>query len=184
MQVQEEERQTIARELHDEIGQSLTALNLSLQLASHAPPDQIANRIGEAQKMIADLMNRTRELSLVLRPAMLDDLGLIPTLEWFFERYTRQVQIDVDFTYDGLDQQYGEEIDITVYRIIQEALTNVARHAHTSQVRVRLWQVDDTISILIQDEGAGIRCRTSVSSKHKHRPVWYDGTSQFAIRLF
>ena len=155
VQVQEEERRYVVRELHDEIGQSLTALNLTLQLANHASFDQVTVRLDEAQEMIADLMHRTRELSLVLRPAMLDDLGLRPSLEWFFERYTRQVQINVDFSHDKLDQHHGGDIDITVFRIIQEALTNVARHAQTDKVKVRLWQDEHTLNMIIQDDGVG-----------------------------
>ena len=155
VRVQEEERRYVARELHDEIGQSLTALNLSLQLATHAPPDQVAARLQEAQEMISDLMHRTRELSLALRPAMLDDLGLRPSLEWFFGRYTRQTQLNVDFTHAGLDQRCGENIDIAVFRIIQEALTNVARHAQTEKVQVQLKCAKPNFNILIQDDGVG-----------------------------
>ena len=162
VRVQEEERRNIARELHDEIGQSLTALNLSLQLATHAPADQVVARLEEAQEMIADLMRRTRELSSVLRPAMLDDLGLLSSLEWFFKRYTRQMQIEVAFTHHGLEEQYGEEIDITVFRIVQEALTNVARHAQTNKVSVSLWQSEGNIRLLIHDEGVGFDVEQSL----------------------
>ncbi len=155
VRVQEEERRYVTRELHDEIGQSLTALNLSLQLATHAPPDQVTARLQEVQEMIADLIHRTRELSLALRPAMLDDLGLRTSLEWFFGRYTRQTQINVDFKHDGLDQRCGEDIDTAVFRIIQEALTNVARHAQIDKVQVQLKCDKDTFNIIIQDDGVG-----------------------------
>lgn len=155
VQVQEEERRSIARELHDEIGQSLTVVNLSLQLALHAPADQVTARLEEARGMITDVMHYTRELSLMLRPAMLDDLGLKTSLEWLFKRYERQMQIAVEFTCDGFDQRLGGDMDIAVFRIIQEALTNAARYAQTDKIKVALWQDDRHVNILIQDHGVG-----------------------------
>lgn len=92
VEVQEIERRHIARELHDEIGQVLTGLKLTLEMSTRLPADAARASLSEAQKLVSDLMARVRDLSLALRPAMLDDLGLLPTLLWHFERYTAQTQ--------------------------------------------------------------------------------------------
>ncbi len=89
-------------------------------------------------RLIDDALNRVRELSLDLRPAMLDSLGLLPTLLWRFENYMRQTGIQVEFHHTGLDQRFAPEVETGAYRIVQEALTNVARHAAVPVVRVQV----------------------------------------------
>jgi signal transduction histidine kinase len=153
VEAQEQERRHIARELHDEVGQTLTALSLMLDLqARHSANGE---QMREAQALVSDLTKRIRELSLDLRPSMLDDLGLIPTLAWFFERYQAQTGVAIDFKHSGVERRFAPVIEITLYRIVQEALTNVARHAHTQQVAVHLWANGETIRIQIEDAGAG-----------------------------
>jgi len=145
IEAQEAERQRIARELHDEIGQALTSVGLMLTLSQELPPDLAQARLAEAQALVRDLMGRVRNLALDLRPAMLDDLGLLPALLWLFERYTGQIGVQVDFTQFGLEgQRFGTEIETAAYRIVQEALTNVTRHAGVRQVTVRAWAESDT----------------------------------------
>lgn len=100
-------------------------------------------------------MGKVRELSLDLRPAMLDDLGLLPTLLWYFERCTARTQVDVGFEHTGLDRRFLPEVETTAYRIVQEALTNVARHAGADGVSVRLWSNDEVLGLSIEDHGAG-----------------------------
>jgi signal transduction histidine kinase len=104
---------------------------------------------------IDDALSHVRELSLDLRPAMLDSLGLLPTLLWRFETYTRQTAIHVEFHHTGLDQRFVPEIETGAYRIVQEALTNVARHAAVSVVRIQLMATNEALHIYIVDEGAG-----------------------------
>lgn len=155
VEMQEAERRRIARELHDQIGQSLTGLKLLLEMVSILPPDRIAAQVREARATVTELMAYVRELSLDLRPAMLDDLGLLPALLWHFDRYTVQTSVRVLFLHFGVRRRFGAEIEIAAYRIIQEALTNVARHAHVGEVSVQI-QADDTmLSILVQDQGRG-----------------------------
>jgi len=163
LQAQEAERRSVARELHDEIGQQLTGLGLLLS-SQHASPDQLA----VAQAVVRDLIAQVRSLALDLRPAMLDDLGLVPALVWLFERYTAQTQVAVQFEHAGLEEQrFAPEVETSAYRIVQEALTNVARHAGVSEVTLRLWTDADTLSVIIVDQGRGFdlqAVRTTLSS--------------------
>jgi signal transduction histidine kinase len=151
LQAQEAERRSIARELHDEIGQRLTGLGLLLG-SEHPSPDQLL----EAQAVVRDLIARLRNLSLDLRPTILDDLGLVPALVWLFERYTMQTNVSVRFEHRLLEEQRFEmDVETTAYRIVQESLTNVARHAGVSEVTVRLWTDEDTLWIVVADQGRG-----------------------------
>jgi PAS domain S-box-containing protein len=156
VEVQEAERRNIARELHDEIGQVLTGLKLIIEMGLRARPEVLPARLEEARALVSDLMERVRELSLNLRPAMLDDLGLLPALLWQFERYTAQTQIRVSFRHVGLaGRRFTPEVETAVYRILQEALTNVARHAKTGEATVYLWADQDTLTFRVEDRGAG-----------------------------
>jgi signal transduction histidine kinase len=153
--VQEAERAHIARDLHDEIGQMLTGLKLILAISTRGTPEEVQAQLVEAQMLVNDLTTRVRELSLDLRPAMLDDLGLLPTLLWHVKRYTAQTQIQVILKHSGLEQRVTPDVEIAVYRIVQEGLTNVARHAGVCEVRVWLWRTEDQIGVQIEDQGHG-----------------------------
>ncbi len=156
VEIQEAERRSIARELHDEVGQILTGLNLLLEMSTRLPTEAARLNLQEAQSLVHDLMSRVREMSLDLRPTMLDDLGLFPALLWHFERYQSQTQIEVHFFQRGVaERRFAPEVETAAYRIIQEALTNVARYAHVTEVTVRLWAQTDTLTIQVEDEGAG-----------------------------
>jgi PAS domain S-box-containing protein len=162
MQVQETERRYIARELHDEIGQTLTGLKLSLAMISRLPADQVKTALGEVQTLVNDLMTRVRNLSLDLRPAMLDDLGLLPTLLWYISHYMNQTQVRVIFKHTGLDdRRFAPEVETAAYRIIQEALTNIARHAGVSEATVSVWAEGKTLGIQVEDKGTGFDAETS-----------------------
>jgi signal transduction histidine kinase len=153
--VQEAERRHIARELHDEIGQALTGLRLTLELVSRLPADDRAARVAEAHEAVQELIGRVRSLSLDLRPAMLDDMGLLPALLWHFRRYTEQTGIAVDCKHRGLDGRLPVEVETVAYRVVQEALTNVARHAGVGTVDVRLLATREQISVRVADTGRG-----------------------------
>jgi len=125
----------------------------------------LSRRLVEAQRLAADLMARVSDLSLDLRPAMLDDLGLLPALLWHFERYTSQTRVAVDFKHSGLEgRRFGGDIETAVYRIVQEALTNVARHARVGQVTVRLWAGERILYVHIEDQGAGFNSQAVLSA--------------------
>jgi len=154
--VQEAERRHIARELHDEVGQTLTALKLCLELGMRRPPEHVGEPLGQAAGLLHDLMERVDALSLDLRPALLDDLGLLPALLWLFGRYTLQTSVRVSFKHSGLEGcAFAPDIATAAYRIVQEALTNVARHAVVPEVSVRVWVQHTTLKVLVKDQGAG-----------------------------
>jgi PAS domain S-box-containing protein len=159
VQVQEEERRSIARELHDQVGQSLTVLKLILDQAKQSCASEKA-RLEDGVATITDLITTVRNMSLNLRPAMLDDLGLLPTLFWHFDRYTSQTNINVDFKHNGIDRRFPSEITVAAYRIVQEALTNVVRYAGVKEVAVRAWATPDTITLRIEDKGKGFNPET------------------------
>jgi two-component system, NarL family, sensor histidine kinase UhpB len=152
---QETERRTIARELHDQIGQSLTVLKLMIGQAARSPGDKAAAVLNEAQTVVTELIQQVREMSLRLRPSMLDDLGLLPALIWHFERFTKQTNIRIRFDHRGLDRQLPPPVNTAVYRIVQEALTNIARYAKVDEANIEIVADGDRLSVEITDRGAG-----------------------------
>jgi PAS domain S-box-containing protein len=156
MEVQEAERRKIALELHDEIGQVLTGLKLTLEMGSRLPAKQVGSTLEQVRGLVNDLMARVRKLSLDLRPAMLDDLGLLPTLLWHIEHYTAQTRVRVNFKHSGLEKRrFAPEVETAAYRLVQEALTNVARHAQAAEATVRISTHRQTLLIEIEDNGRG-----------------------------
>ena len=151
--VQESERRRIARELHDEIGQALTGLKLQLEMsvAGAGASDGLRSACSIAQRLI----EQVRDLSLDLRPAMLDDLGLVPALLWHIERYTARTGVRIKLLHDGLRDRLPANVETAAYRIVQEGLTNVARHARTHEATVRVRRTASDIELEIVDRGIG-----------------------------
>jgi signal transduction histidine kinase len=165
VEVQEHERRNIARELHDEIGQLLTGLKLVIEMAGREPGATAEAVCAPAQALVNELMGRVRDLSLDLRPAMLDDLGLLHALLWHFERYTAQTEIRVIFSHTGIEEQrLSPALETAIYRIVQEALTNIARHAGVSEVRVGVWADAESLAVQIADQGAGFHPPTAMAA--------------------
>jgi PAS domain S-box-containing protein len=155
IQAHENERKEVALELHDQIGQSLTYLKMIMTRTSQKSTPESLPSITEAQRTISELISQVRQMALDLRPSMLDDLGLLPTLIWHLGRYTDQTKIKVDFKHSGLDKRFSPEINITIYRIVQESLTNIARHANVDQASLSVWAEKKTIHAVIKDSGSG-----------------------------
>lgn len=157
--VQEAERRQLARELHDEMGQSLTAISMNLATVLQDLPATSSPNVQErlqAAKMLTDqTLEQIRELSFNLRPATLDDLGLVPTLRWYIKRYTKRVNIMVDFEVVGLESRLPAAVETAIYRIVQEALTNVTRHAHATTVQLRLLRTHTSVIVQLEDDGCG-----------------------------
>ncbi|MEA2626025.1 MAG: hypothetical protein QOD06_2070 [Candidatus Binatota bacterium] len=152
--VREDERSRIARELHDEIGQALTGIKFILEKTTRGP--NVTPGLEPALEAANELIGRVRDLSLELRPAMLDDLGLLPALKWHFERYTSQLEIEVAFEHAGLEgRRFRRELETAAYRIVQETLTNVARHAMVERAEVNVRADDDVLRIEVRDAGVG-----------------------------
>jgi signal transduction histidine kinase len=156
---QEEERKRIAQELHDELGQALTAISLDLggiekALPPESPPE-IRARLIDARSLADEVDERISELALDLRPSLLDDLGLLPTLQWYLNRYSQRLGIEVAMDFKGLESRLPDEVETTLYRVIQEALTNIARHAQAGTVRLSLERSATAVAVTIQDDGRG-----------------------------
>ena len=156
---QEEERRRISRELHDELGQGLTALKINLDVARRAlsadAPLKLRRSIDEATSLAVQTLETARNLSLELRPTMLDDLGLVSALRWEIDRYEQRTGQEVCFEADLAGQALRPEIEITLYRIVIEALTNVARHAHASHINVHLRLENRQVLAGVEDDGVG-----------------------------
>ncbi|WP_447602988.1 PAS domain S-box protein [Nitrospira sp. Nam80] len=149
------ERRHIARELHDQIGQALTALRITLEMVQRVPAESPLVKLNEAVVMVDDLIKRVQALSLDLRPPMLDDLGLLAALLWQVQQYSARSGIQVEFEHAGLERRFGQAIETAAYRTVQESLTNVARHAGVREARVRVFANERTLSVDVEDHGRG-----------------------------
>lgn len=151
---QEVERRHFAGELHDEIGQTLTALKINIETVLQETPLHLQSRLHESVQMIDATVEQVRNLCLDLRPSQLDDLGLTPTLNWYVDRQAQRTGLRIHLTTSALPRQ-SSMIETTCFRIVQEALTNVARHAQTQDVWVELQQRGANIELVIFDHGVG-----------------------------
>ena len=156
---QEAERKRISQELHDEMGQALTAMSINLAaIEKELPPElspMIRERLAETSSLADQTLEQVRELSLDLRPSMLDDLGLLPTLRWYVNRYAKRLDIEVEFEAIDFEERLAAEVETALYRVVQEALTNAARHAQANRVRIRLEREESTVAGFIEDDGQG-----------------------------
>jgi PAS domain S-box-containing protein len=166
VRVQEEERRLIARELHDEIGQILTSLGFVLDAGPDLTIEDARKKLNEGRGLVDSLLARVRELSVGLRPPRLDHLGLRPALLQLFECYSHQTGVRVGFSHEGIDRRFPAEAETAAYRVIQEALTNVARHAQVKEVRVRVWAEADMLGLQVQDQGVGFDSRAVLAGSH------------------
>ena len=161
VEVQEEERRAIARELHDSVGQSLSALNINLvildnQISNYAN-EQVRTRLNDSMQLTAETINLVRDVMSDLRPAVLDDYGLEAALQSYADQFKSRYGIKILFEKpDRPILRLGSSIEMTFLRIAQEALQNIARHAHADQVNLSLWQEEKAIRLVVQDNGTGI----------------------------
>jgi len=168
---QEEERQRISHELHDEAGQALTALKISLGLAQEELPANlttIRERLGECIAMSETTLERIHLLAQNLRPPGLDTVGLAATLEGFCLDFARRTQLSIDYV--GMDvPALPEAVTISFYRFLQDALTNVVKHAHANHVKVALHVDPDAIGLSVEDDGQGfdVQSAQGVSGRPK-----------------
>jgi len=155
---QEQERKALSRELHDEIGQLLTALRMELgnlergQVARGVESDP---HLDQAKKLAESTLRTTRDIAMGLRPAMLDVLGLGPALEWQAREYSRRYNTPIQLEVDGDLRDVPDPHRTYLYRIVQEGLTNCARHAHAKNIHVRLEDASGKLAVVVEDDGVG-----------------------------
>ena len=156
--VREQEKSRIARELHDELAQALTALKMDATwVAERLPPSEkpLAEKLATMQAMLDGTVAATRRIAADLRPLMLDDLGLIPAAEWLVQNFTERTGIHCELAVGVPDLELAEPYASAVFRILQESLTNVARHAQASRVEVELDRRDGAVTLVVRDDGHG-----------------------------
>ncbi len=161
VQAQEEERKFISRELHDSVGQALTALGL--ELASLGPLQGSGKnfevRLREIKQLNEETLAALRDLAMGLRPSMLDDMGLVPALEWQGRQFSRRLAIPVSVGIEGASGDLPDTHRTCIFRVVQEALTNCAKHAQAKHIEVRAFFKPDCVCVIIKDDGTGLDSR-------------------------
>ena len=165
---QEDERQRVARELHDETAQSLTSLLIGLRVIEKATsPRELATRISELRSETGRTLAEVRKMAVDLRPSTLDDLGLTAALQWYTDDFARRTGTTVTFRCYGLEQRLPDDVEVVVYRIVQEALTNVAKHAQASQVDVSVGRERGLVVASVADNGVGFDVNRIMTSRER-----------------
>jgi two-component system, NarL family, sensor histidine kinase UhpB len=156
LQAQEEERQRVARELHDEAAQALTSLLVHLRLLERAyTPEQAQERVSELRELTAQALEEVRRVALDLRPKILDDLGLIAALGWRVDEFNAAGDAVATLKVDGIHERLPRTVELVFYRVAQEALNNVARHAAATQVTMTLHRDKEYLMLSVVDNGRG-----------------------------
>ena len=184
IQAQEQERQRIARELHDETSQVLTSLLISLTLLEKSVQTQEAReRIADTRALAHSTLRAVRNLSIDLRPSALDDLGLLPALRWYVKEYQKKCSIEVDFHATGLKERLPAEMETALYRIVQECLTNTAKHANANKVTITLKEETDRVYARITDDGNGFDYEALLRTPGQERGLGLAGMNERAVLL-
>ena len=159
VQAQETERRALSRELHDEVGQSLSAVlielrNLSSGLGARAE-EQTRSHVEMIKGLVESTVRVVRNMALLLRPSMLDDLGLVPALRWQAREVSKRTSMDVSVAAEAHSDDFPDEYKTCIYRVVQEALHNCSRHSQANTVRIRVQEEPDRLMLSIQDDGQG-----------------------------
>ncbi len=165
---QEEERRRVARELHDEAGQALTAVMISAARAEQGLPPEMQdarNRLAEAQSRASQALNDVRRLVFDLRPQALDDLGLAPALRWFMKTRVQAASLESRLEISGIDGRLPGQVEVTVFRVVQEAVTNVLRHSEATKVIIRISRRGPVLSGIIEDNGKGFASKQVLAAQ-------------------
>jgi len=152
---EERERRRVGQELHDQVGGSLTLLKLATERAKQASPERVGETLKDIERIADEIYEQARSLSHTLRPSAMDDLGLVETLAVHFEEYEEQSGIKIHFKNEALEERLPAEIEITAFRIVQEALVNIFRHAKANKVEVALASGNSVLNLQIRDDGSG-----------------------------
>lgn len=168
---QEDERKRLSRELHDELGQSLTVLKLSLRAAGRhlLEPPEVKEDLGNITLYLDETIEKVRRLSRALCPAILEDLGLAPALKYLVNEFSNHYEINHDFDLVDLDHLFPKEAQIIIYRIFQESLTNIAKHAQASKVHLAIRQAQGAILLEMEDDGQGFEATRILSRSSREK---------------
>jgi two-component system sensor histidine kinase UhpB len=184
LHAQEQERKRIARELHDETSQVLTSLLISLALLEETVTTAEARqRIAETRALAHQTLRAVRNLSIDLRPSALDDLGLLPALRWYVKEYQQKCGVEVEFSASGFKERLLSEIETALYRIVQESLTNTAKHAHARKVWVSLSEDGELVRASVRDDGRGFDAHTVLKTPWQDRGLGLAGMTERATLL-
>ena len=153
--IQEEERRHLARELHDEIGQTLTAAKINLKIIAPDVPAKVSGRLDDSVQLLDRLLRQVRELSLDLRPPLLDELGLVPTLRWLVDQQAQRAGLRVTFSANVDGVEINPDAQTACFRVAQEAITNIIRHSGAKNVAVELRCEAERLTLSVRDDGAG-----------------------------
>ncbi|MHB8159484.1 MAG: sensor histidine kinase [Thermoleophilia bacterium] len=181
IKAQEEERKRIARELHDETSQSLTGLVIGIRMVQEIVPDympDVQERLEDINDLAHATLNEVHTMAVRLRPSVLDDLGLAAALRSYAKEYTENTGIPVEMQLLGLSNRLSPELETVLYRVIQEALTNVARHSNATSCRVTLRRKEQVVQGVIEDNGQGFDSQTAMLSDEKGRGLGLHGMKE------
>jgi PAS domain S-box-containing protein len=153
--IQEEERRHLARELHDEIGQTLTAAKINLKIIAPDVPAKVGSRLEDSIQLLDRLLTQVRQLSLDLRPPLLDELGLVPTLRWLVDQQAQRAGLRVTFSANVNGLEIDPDAQTACFRVAQEAITNIIRHSGARSVAVELRREAERLWLSVRDDGAG-----------------------------
>ena len=183
IEIQELERRAIARDLHDEIGQALTAMKLNLRELQDQPVGtSVEPHIADSLEILDQVLHHIRSLALDLRPSLLDELGLVPALRWYAARQAERAGWQLQFRADGITMRPSADVEIACFRLTQEALTNVARHAQAKRIDVRLEMKNHELTLIIRDDGIGFDLQQMRSGPQAGTSVGLSGMEE-RVRL-
>lgn len=170
----EKNRHQIAMELHDQIGQTLTSLKIDLEMIRSdlkLPEAVLEGRIKSMENKVVQAIRDTKHISQGLRPSILDNLGLIPSLRELFDDIEREGHIKIHFFSRNVSKRFNKEIETAVYRIIQEAMTNIIKHSRAKEVHVNLIKKDKLISLSVEDDGVGFELAEVMKYQKERAPL-------------
>jgi len=180
LRVQDEERRRLARTLHDDLGQELTALKIELDVLNVSEQSAAGNLLPAIQ-LAESALNKVRNMSYLLHPPLLDESGLLPALHWYIEGLKARSPLKISFDYKPLMfPRLPRELEIAIFRIIQESLTNIYRHSGSQDARIDIIQESDTVKVRIRDFGKGLPDRAGM---RPNAGVGISGMRERAVQL-
>lgn len=181
VELQEAERRRVARELHDEVGQALTAIKINLQTLEQQNTDPLlAVRLKDSIAVVERALQQVRNISLDLRPSLLDDLGLVPALRWYIDNQAQRAGLTARFTATPADLRLAPQLETNCFRVAQEAITNVIRHAHATHMDVILDATGHGVRLVVRDNGVGFNVTQALEQSLRGQSVGLSGLRERA----